>query len=116
MRFTKKDSLYRISRITGSQDNILGVSFDEDDKNNIDIEIIEWAIGDGAKILASKSQVLNQVLYGLKLINQSLGTSYKLSKIYFLSSDSPSCFVYSLLIYNLIRHYHNGKEFEVSPN
>lgn len=91
--------------MAGSQDNILAVCFDEDDKNNIDIEVIEWASADGAKIRTSKYQVLNQVLYGLKSINQSLGTTYKLSKIYFLTSDSPSCSVYSLLIYNLIRHY-----------
>lgn len=34
MRFTKKDNIYRISRITGSQDNILGVYFTENGKNN----------------------------------------------------------------------------------
>jgi len=41
MRFTRKDNMYRIIRLTGSQDNISGVSFDEDNKNNIEIEVIE---------------------------------------------------------------------------
>ena len=31
MRFSKTDDIYKIIRITGSQDNILGISFDEDD-------------------------------------------------------------------------------------
>jgi len=37
MRFSKTDNIYKIIRITGSQDNILGISFGEDD-----VEVIEW--------------------------------------------------------------------------
>ena len=37
MRFVKKDRIYNIIRITGSQDNILGVSFDESNCNKIEI-------------------------------------------------------------------------------
>ena len=41
MQFIKTDNIYQIIRITGSQDNILGVAFD--DKNNSDnnIEVIK---------------------------------------------------------------------------
>jgi hypothetical protein len=35
----RKDTIYRISRITSSQDNILGVFFFK--KDDIDIEVIE---------------------------------------------------------------------------
>jgi hypothetical protein len=112
MRFTRKDNIYRIIRITGSQDNILGVSFDEDNKNNSEIEVIEWPIQEGEKILTSKKEVLNQVLSGLKSVNESLGTTYKLSKIYFLPSDRASNSVYELLICRLIRHSHSGNEFK----
>ena len=44
MGFFKKDNIYKITRITGSQDNILGVAFDNKNKsdNNINnIEVIE---------------------------------------------------------------------------
>jgi hypothetical protein len=37
MKFTKKDNIYKIIRITGSQNNILGVCFGDDNK----MEIIE---------------------------------------------------------------------------
>ena len=37
MRFSKTNNIYKIIRITGSQDNILGISFGEDN-----IEVIEW--------------------------------------------------------------------------
>lgn len=111
MQFTKKNNIYIISRITGSQDNILGVSFKESD-NNTDIEVIEWDIKEGKKIQTSKDEIFKQVLSGLESVNQSLKNNYKLSKIYFLPSESGSGFVYKFLIIQLIRHYHSGNEFK----
>jgi len=110
MQFTKKNNMYRISRVTGSQDNILGVCFSEN--NSSDIKVIQWNRKDDGKIQTSEDQVLEQVLLGLKEANQSLGTSYRLSKIYFLPSESAAGRVYKVLIIQLIRHYHNGKEFK----
>jgi hypothetical protein len=48
----------------------------------------------------------------LESVNQSLGTNYKLSKIYFSPFDSGANSVYNLLICKLIRHYHSGNEFK----
>ena len=109
MRFSKTNNIYKIIRITGSQDNILGISFGEDD-----IEVIEWNINniDKSRIRTSKEEVLEQVLSGLDSVNQSLGTNYKLSKIYFSPFDISTNRVYSGLIAALIRHYHNGNEFK----
>lgn len=114
VQFSKRDNVYRIVRITGRQDNILGVCFSEsdkkDDENNIDV--IEWDVKEGEKIQTSKDQVLKQVLSGLKRVNESLGTNYQLSKIYFLPSDRAADFVYRGLIARLIRHSHSGNEFK----
>ena len=41
MIFSKTDNIYKIIRITGSQDNILGISFGEDD-----VKVIEWNFKD----------------------------------------------------------------------
>ena len=51
MRFSKTNNIYKIIRITGSQDNILGISFGEDD-----IEVIEWNFNniDKSRIRTSK--------------------------------------------------------------
>ena len=108
MNFTKKKNVYRITRYTSMQSNILGVVFGESEK----LEIIEWPIQEGEKIRTSKEEILEQITEGLESVNQSLKTNYKLSKIYFLPSDEPSYSVYNLLICKLIRHYHNGKEFK----
>ena len=56
MRFTKKDNVYRISQVTGSQDNILSVCFYENNSN--DIQVIQWNRKDDRKIQTSEDQVL----------------------------------------------------------
>nr|CAA45584.1 unnamed protein product [Cylindrotheca fusiformis] len=109
MRFSKTDNIYKIIRITGSQDNILGISFGEDD-----LEVIEWNFNssDRSRIRTSKEEVLEQVLFGLESVNKSLGTNYRLSKIYFSPFDISTNRIYSGLIAALIRHYHSGNEFK----
>ena len=109
MRFSKTDNIYKIIRITGSQDNILGISFGEDD-----VEVIEWNFNnsDRSRIRTSKEEVLEQVLFGLESVNKSLGMNYRLSKIYFSPFDISTNRIYSGLIAALIRHYHSGNEFK----
>ena len=73
----------------------MGISFGEDD-----IEVIEWNFNniDKSRIRTSKEEVLEQVLSGLESVNQSLGTNYKLSKIYFSPFDISTNRIYSGLI------------------
>ena len=114
MGFTKKDNIYKITRITGNRDNILGISFGNKHSTEINIEVIEWKFLNirSSKIRTSKTEVLNHLLSGLNSINQSFGTSYILSKIYHLPSEDGSSLVYQTLIRSLIKHYYEGKEFE----
>lgn len=109
MRFTKSNDVYKVIRITGAQDNILGVCFSETEQNNIDL--VKWDVKRGAKIKASGNEVLKQVLSGLKLVNEDLRKNYHLSKIYFLPSDSASNSVYEFLIQALIKQFDSGSEF-----
>jgi len=123
MRFSKDGEIYKVIRITGSQDNYLGISFAE--KEISDPEVIELKIGPIVQkkpfykvitrpILTTKKEIKQQVLNGLDSINKSLGTNYQLSHIYFVPSDSCRDQVYTLLTERLIRHYHEGKEFKES--
>lgn len=114
MRFTKTDNIYKIVRITGTQDNILGISFADQNSAESIPEIVEWNFPKikNSKINTSKEEILNQVVSGLASVNQSLGTNYKLSKIYFAPQDLPVNKIYSFLIKRLIRHYHNNGKFE----
>ena len=76
MIFSKPDNVYKIIRINSWQDNILGISFGEDDA-----EVMEWNFNsnDRSKIRISKDEVLEQVLFNVESINIFLGTNYKLS-------------------------------------
>jgi hypothetical protein len=114
MRFSKKDDIYTVIRITGSQDNILGISFIETNSSEANIEVIEWDYPniDRRKDKTSKEEVLKQVISGLAFVNKALGTNYKLSKIYFSPFDSANDGVYVGLISTLIKHFHNGDEFK----
>ena len=87
----------------------MGISFGEDD-----VEVIEWNFSnsDRSRIRTSKEEVLEQVLFGLESVNKSLGTNYKLSKIYFSPFDISANRIYSGLIGALIIHYHSGNEFK----
>lgn len=97
MGFTKKD-------------NILGISFGNKHSTENNIEVIEWNFSNigSSKIRTSKTEVLNH----LNSINQSLGTSYPLSKIYYVPSEYGSFSVYQTLIRSLIKHYYEGKQFK----
>ena len=114
MLFSKTDNVYKIARITGAQNNILGIEFMTDDDFNNKIEVIEcnlWNMG-RSKIKGSKEEILKQVLEGLKRINQRLGTKYKFSRIYFSPFDLPYNKVYACLTIYLITHYHTGETFK----
>lgn len=78
------------------------------------IEVIEWNFPniDNSKSRTSKTEVLNQELLGFNSINQSLGTSCTLSKIYYVPWEDGSSLVYQTLIGSLIKHYYEGKEFK----
>lgn len=109
MMFSKTNDIYKITRMIGSQNNLLGISFTEVD--NEPIEIIEWNIESEESIKTSKSEVKSQVLARLRKVNGSLKTNYRVSKIYFVPQDNSRNSVYDFLIQNLVKHLHSGQVF-----
>ena len=113
--FVKKNDIYKIIRITGNQNNILGIVFNTKSTTTNQIEVTEWDFPEleiPNQTRTSKQEVLNQVLIGLKNVNESLGTNYKFSKIYFVPYDLSKGGIYSRLTATLVRHYHHGHEFK----
>lgn len=119
MQFTKKGEVYRVSRVTGRQNNILGVSFAQDDSNNI--ELIEWPESPlkqykDSPVRTSAEEILEQVLLGLESKNKAFNTNYRLSQIYYIPAENPQDRVYKFLISKLINRYHFGGEFKEIPD
>ena len=108
MKFIKDKDVYKVARITGVQDNILGVSFRE---SEADIKVIEWDAKKDTIRKTSSEEVLVQVLDGLKETNEELGKDYKLSIIYFLPTDSASNSVYKFLIAQIVKRVDSKAEF-----
>ena len=61
MGFTKNHNIYKITRVTGNRDNILGISFGNKHSTENNIEVIEWNFLNSSsnKIRTSKIEVLN---------------------------------------------------------
>ena len=110
--FFKKDSIYKITRMANNHDSFLGISFAEKIEQNPEIIEVQIRNPKKNKNQSSKDEVLKQVIAGLKSVNQSLVTNYKLSYIYYTPfSDGPSS-IYQILIRRLIIHYRSGNKFE----
>ena len=92
MKFTTINDIYKIVRITGGYDNILGICFTQ--KNNELLAIIEWDLKNIETIKTSRSEIQSQVVSGLRLVNQYLNTNYRVSKIYYIPVNNPSNYIY----------------------
>lgn len=114
--FFKQGNIYKITRITGSRDNILGISFADETNGDDSIEVVEWDFSniDNSIIRTSKEEVLRQVMSGLKSCNEYFGTDYRVSKIYYVPSENGSESIYRTLFRMLLNHYHSGNEFQES--
>jgi len=66
--------VYKIVRIRGGYDNILGLCFAQ--KGNKPLEIIEWDLKNTETIKTLRSEIQLQVISGLRLVNQYLNTNY----------------------------------------
>ena len=103
-------TVYTNRRYTGTAINILGICFGEENT----MEVIEWPKlkWQHGEIPVSKELVLSAVKSCLPVLNEAYGTDYKISKIYFQPSDSPSESSYSLLTSQIIRRFIEGGEFK----
>ena len=110
----RKNYIYELTLRTGDQNYILGIIFDFTNSDSNEIEVIEliYPNTEPWEIFTTNEEVLNQVIFGLKLVNKSLGTGYQVSKILYCPTDRLTDRIYSDLIALLIRHYHSDREFE----
>ena len=114
MGFSKKDNIYIITRMTGNEDNFLGISFAKNIEQNLEVIEIQNSRAKKYNKPIPKDELLKQVLNGLEVANQQLGTNYKLSHIYYDEySDGPISWYTSLARQLIFRyHYHSGEEFK----
>lgn len=130
-------NMFQTSRITGNNDNIIGISFAERDELDVIPEIIPWNFRKNRKfILPEDSEIIPwkfrknkkfilpedsnselieksimyQVALGLAKINIVLETNFQISKIYYQPFEDDSNMIYSGLTMELIQHFFDKKE------
>lgn len=106
MQFVKDGEIYKVARITGVQDNLLGITLAD---HQGQAELIALAIDDAKKAKVSPDEILRQVTEGLAEVNLELGKNYFLSKIFYLPHESAANSVYKLLIAELIKRIDAGE-------
>lgn len=105
MQFAKSGEVYKVARITGVQDNFLGVTLAD---HPAEIELVEFPMPGGGPVKASPNEVLKQVTEGLSEVNLELGKHYRLAKVFYSPQENSDHAVYKFLISELIRKIDRG--------
>jgi hypothetical protein len=109
MQYLYDGELYKIVKITGPKHNMLALGFDEIIKTIEVIDLEKSNMNSAAKI--SSEDVKNQVLFGISEMNNELGTNYKVCKIQFIGSDTPSNSIYIELAKQILKRLESGETF-----
>jgi len=109
MRFSKDGELYRVVRITGAQDNIIGVVLSDE---ACITEAFAYPSSSGSArdsvVRTTVSEILGQVKGGLDLANAELKNEYFIGKVFYIPHERPSRSVYKMMIHELIRRIDRG--------
>lgn len=106
MQFVKDGEIYKVARITGVQDNLLGITLVD---AQVKVDLVALPASDTRNAKTNPDEVLRQVAEGLSEINLELGKDYHISKIFYLPHESAANSVYKLLTVELIRRIDAGE-------
>jgi len=111
MQFIFDGEVYKVIRVTGPSHNLLGISFSNSKNSLVETEILQ--ISDNKNETIFGKDVKEQVLLGLNEINEELDTNYKIKKIQFVISDTPSDIIYKELTKEIIKRIENQDNFKL---
>lgn len=110
MQFSFHEGLYKAARITGPSHNMLGLSFSSQIGP---IEVVELPVRPAETVRVQREDVIRQVVDAQNEFNAAFGTSYLITKIAFLPSDTYSDSVYKQLTLAIMKRLVSGEVFRV---
>ena len=117
-QLTRTGNTLKVTRITGSQDNFLGIVLGNKKVSVNQIEIKEIDLNDSRAVEysndATKQEILKQVLEGLIEINNKMGTDFHIKQILFVKDEDKSENIYKNLVMALIQRYASNGVFTES--
>ncbi|MEJ2790967.1 MULTISPECIES: hypothetical protein [unclassified Pseudoxanthomonas] len=105
MQVSKSDGIYKAVRITGSQDNFLGLSIA---CAPCDPELIvpSSTLVNEERVRTRAEEIMRQVAVGLARANDELGSTYFIAKIFYIPRDLPNNDIYEMLTLEILRYFH----------
>lgn len=98
MKITTDGKMYRAFRTSGPSSNMLGLEFGDAAQVQLEARVLS-----GAQITRIHGEdVQREVMRTMDAYNTSHGTNYRVARIEYVASDSPSIGVYELLTNALI--------------
>lgn len=102
MQFIRDGTWYKVSRVTGPSHNLLAIELQgEGSESSTDVQALPAENGRGSSEL-SPDDVRQHVLRGVSEANGIFGTSYAVSRIQYVSTDTPSAKIYGVLALSII--------------
>ena len=95
---------FKKAHVTGPRHNFLSLALDKD-RLNFNFALTDLNV-DSKNINLSEKQVKKQIINGLDLINNKLGTHYRVTSAEFLSNDTNSDDIYVKLTFDIINEAH----------
>lgn len=96
---------FKKAHVTGPRHNFLSLSL-KLDKLSFNFVLKDLNL-DSKNINLSDEQIRKQILNGLDLINNKLGTNYRVTDAEFLSNDTNSDDIYTKLTFDIINEVHD---------
>lgn len=108
MQFSKRGDIFQVIRITGSQDNFLGIELGQ---HGTGMRVVEWSLDNGEPERATPDEVGRQVRQAVDAFNRENGTCLAASVVYFAKEDSARGEVYAMLTKSILSRIHRGESF-----
>lgn len=112
MHFSRSDSFYHITRITGPTHNFLALDIAEHN------EAVEPAIeqlpphGECRHAALDQQRILEAAVEGVEQANKRFGTRFVVRTVRYVANDTGPERVYALLALKIVERIHTGGSFE----
>ncbi|MGI4787816.1 MAG: hypothetical protein ACRYFS_03090 [Janthinobacterium lividum] len=115
MLFSKRETFYQVSRVTGPTHNFLAIELatGSGEKHILIEDTPGFCIGH-AKLIPEA--ITSAVVEGLMLANHAFNATYRATHIQYHMSDSLPEAIYGVMAFKIVEHLVSGREFAMEGN
>ena len=115
MQYIRREKLLTVVRITGPSHNLLGLELINEPQADVKIEGLEDKEMQTLNATIFDADIIKrEVIAGISEANTEYNTSYSVSHIQYVKSDSPPVTTYKFLAYSIVKRLASSENFEGS--